>query len=176
MLLLFWLIAAGVRSTGDSNPEIFPDQRTVWGVVLSTVALQIVVGIVTIHLLRRKPLWVYALVGLGFGIMIAAFSGKISLFGTGAESAAADENGTAKFDLPMHLGMLGLTIPAMVAAYVVCWWRFTLVPHNKRLRSQHRRQRGRKSREEIANTSLAGHQRVALPEDRKPRVPRQRRS
>ena len=171
LLLLFWLIAGGIRD--QSNPE----QRTLLNIVLATVALQIVIGVVNIHLLRRKPLWTYAVVGLGLGIVIAAFSGNISLFGAGMEAGSPGEAASKDFDIKANVGMLGLTIPEMVIAYTVSWWRFTFVPHKKRLRKHKRSQRGRLSREEIAeHTDLAGHGRVALPDDRKPRTPRRRRN
>ncbi|MDA0812363.1 MAG: hypothetical protein O3C21_08265 [Verrucomicrobia bacterium] len=173
LLLLFWLVAGGIR--GQSNPE----QRTLLNIVLATIALQIVVGVVTIHLLQRKPPWTYAFVGLGLGIVIAAFSGNISLFGPGVEAGPPSEAASKEFDIKENLGMLGLTIPAMVIAYTVSWWRFTFVPHKKRLRKHQRSQKGRLSREEIAeHTDLAGHPRhpkAALPDDRKPRAPKRRR-
>ena len=171
--VLFTFIFVGLRWADGNAPFPEPSQWLV--IILIAGAIQAFIGVASIHLLRRKPLWTHAVTGLGMAIVISVFSGEMSLFG--AQPDVSDPNTTAKpeFEPRAYIGMLGLIIPAMVIGYCLTWWRFTLVPRQKHRRQARRDRRGRKSREEIANTDISDHKRSLIP-NQKPSRRKKRRT
>ena len=158
--VIMGVLAAGVGIMHVRDAAAFTESGTIIGALLWVAALQVSIGLASVHLLRRRSLLIYALTAVAVALIIGAIAGTTSWFDSGADTDVPTDRG---FELQSLTGILGISIPALVVGYAAAWWRFTWVPRQLRRKRKLRSRDGRLSHEEIASATIAEHPKTELP-------------